>query len=92
MTRARIIWDLEDDRDGNFWHICVEGHGITQEEVEEVLENPDSETTTSRSTGEPITFGWTSTRKYIAVVWQHVDDDPLTIKPITAFYPTPEGG
>src|SRR5271157_3446209 len=24
-------------RRGNYWHICVEGHGVTREEVEEVL-------------------------------------------------------
>jgi hypothetical protein len=24
-----IVWDDEDDRDGNYWHICVEGHGLT---------------------------------------------------------------
>jgi hypothetical protein len=65
---------------------------VTQDEVEEVLDNPDSETTTSRSSGSPITFGWTSTGKYLAVVWERVDDDPLTIRPITAYEPTPEGG
>jgi DNA-binding XRE family transcriptional regulator len=32
-----IIWDDEDDRDGNYWHICIEGHGLTGAEVEEVL-------------------------------------------------------
>ena len=31
-----IIWDDQDDRDDNYWHICVEGHGLTREEVEEV--------------------------------------------------------
>ena len=38
MGRVSFIWDLEDDPEGNYWHICVEGHGVTREEVEEVLE------------------------------------------------------
>ena len=37
MGDIQIIWDLEDDPDGNYWHIVVEGHGVTQDEVEEVL-------------------------------------------------------
>src|SRR5262249_49440769 len=37
MGRVDFIWDLEDDPEGNYWHICVEGHGVTREEVEEVL-------------------------------------------------------
>lgn len=30
-----IIWDSEDDEQGNYHHIVTEGHGITQEEVDE---------------------------------------------------------
>jgi len=37
MGRVAFIWDLEGDSEGNYWHICVEGHGVTREEVEEVL-------------------------------------------------------
>lgn len=45
MTRAEFNWDLEDDPEGNYWHICVEGHGVTREEVEEVVAaNFDTET------------------------------------------------
>jgi uncharacterized DUF497 family protein len=87
MTDVIIIWDLEDDPDGNIPHIAE--HGITIEEVEEVLYNRDAEDTTSKSSGRPITFGYTSSGRYLAVVWEHVDDDPLTIYPITA-YDAPE--
>jgi uncharacterized DUF497 family protein len=87
MTDVRIIWDGADDSDGNVQHIA--GHGITIEEVEEVLLDRDSEDTISRSTGRPITFGYTSSGRYLAVVWEHIDDDPLTIYPITA-YDAPE--
>ena len=87
MTAVRIIWDLVDDPDGNVQHIAA--HGITVEEVEEVLLDRDSEDTASRSSGRPITFGYTSSGRYLAVVWEHVDDDPLTMYPVTA-YDAPE--
>jgi hypothetical protein len=86
-----IIWDLEDDSDGNYWHIVVEGRGITQEEVDDVLLNYHSEAITSRESGNPICFGRASTGRYIAVVFEESCDDPLMLKPITAFFP-PEPG
>jgi uncharacterized DUF497 family protein len=67
----------------------IVAHGITVEEVEEVLLDRHSEDTTSRSSGRPITFGYTSSGRYLAVVWEHIDDDPLTMYPITA-YDAPE--
>jgi uncharacterized DUF497 family protein len=67
----------------------IVAHGITVEEVEEVLLDRHSEDTTSRSSGRPITFGYTSSERYLAVVWEHIDDDPLTMYPITA-YDAPE--
>jgi len=30
-------------------------------------------------------FGWTSTGKYLAVIYEEVMDDPLIVYPITAF-------
>jgi len=87
MSEIRILWDLVEDPDGNVQHIAA--HGITVEEVEEVLLDRNSEDTTSRSSGRPITFGYTSSGRYLAVVWEHVDDDPLTIYPVTA-YDAPE--
>jgi hypothetical protein len=87
MTDVRIIWDAAEDPDGNVLHIAA--HGITVEEVEDVLRNRDSEDTISRSSGRPITFGYTSRGRYLAVVWEHVDDDPLAMYPITA-YDAPE--
>ena len=35
MFDILIIWDEKDDREGNYWHICVEGHGLTCAEVED---------------------------------------------------------
>jgi uncharacterized DUF497 family protein len=84
-----VIWDLEDDPRGNAWHIAE--HGVTPEEVEEVLNDWHSQTTYSASSGRAITFGWTAAGRYLAVVWEVADDEPLTIYPVTA-YPAPEPG
>ena len=37
MPFDRIIWDLDDDSDGNVQH-CAE-HAVTKEEIEEVFGN-----------------------------------------------------
>jgi hypothetical protein len=80
---VHILWDLDDDADGNVRHIAE--HDLTKEEVDDVLMNPENPTTESRSSGEALTFGWTTTDRYIAVVWEHVLDDPWTIRPVTAY-------
>src|SRR3989442_9582258 len=85
MADIQVIWDLEHDPDGNVRHIAE--HDITPEEFEEVLDDHRHEATTSRSSGQAITFGWTSTGKYIAIVYEEVPGVPLIIRPITA-YPT----
>jgi hypothetical protein len=80
MSQWIIIWDLDDDPDGNVVHI--DEHGITKDEVAEVLQNPLSESV-SRSSGRPIAFGVTSTGKSIAVIYELVDDS--TVYPVTAY-------
>ena len=87
---AEIIWDLDDDPDGNVQHIAE--HGVTVEEVEDVLHDARTRTGRSRSSGRPEAFGETSTGKYITVIWEEVCDDPRTIYPITADeVPRPQG-
>ena len=83
MFEPIVIWDLEDEPDGNVAHITE--HGVTQDEVEEVVGNPANKSVPSDTSGRPLTFGWTSTGRYLGVVWEHVSDDPRTIKPVTAF-------
>ncbi len=80
MSDWDIIWDLDDDPDGNVAHI--EEHGITKDEVAEVLSDPLAESV-SRSSGRPITFGITSNGKSIAVIYELVDDE--TVYPVTAY-------
>ncbi len=90
MDDIHILWDLEDDPEGNVQHIQL--HGITMDEVEDVLLDRDSQTAVSKSSGEPITFGYTAAHRYLAVVWEHVLDEPLTMRPITAYdVPEPSG-
>ena len=80
MQFTRVIWDLDDDPEGNVLHIAE--HDIVKEEVEEVLDSPAG-IETSRSSGRPIAFGETSTGRLIAVVYEEIDED--TVYPVTAY-------
>ncbi len=86
MKIDRIVWDLEDDPAGNVRHIAE--HGITMEEVEDVLAGA-VEVVASQSSGLPIVFGWTSTHKHVAVVFEVVEASPLAVRPITAYETDP---
>ncbi len=46
-----VIWDPDDDPDGNVAHVAEDG--VTREEVEEVVQNEDNETDASASSGRP---------------------------------------
>ena len=78
MPWLEVIWI--DGPGGNVEHIAQ--HGVTMQEVEEVLQNPlDSDV--SESSGRPIVFGRTRAGRFLAVVYEPVD--PVTVYPITAF-------
>ena len=80
MRYMTILWDLDDDPDGNVQHIAE--HGLPKEEVEEVLLDPAG-VESSRSSGRPIAFGESSTGRLIAVVYEEIDAD--TVRPVTAY-------
>jgi uncharacterized DUF497 family protein len=80
MPYHSVLWDLDDDPDGNVQH-CAE-HEITKEEVEEVLLNA-RDFDISRSSGRPVAFGITSTGRHLMVVYEIIDAD--TVYPITAY-------
>jgi uncharacterized DUF497 family protein len=82
----QIIWDLDDDLDGNVQHIAE--HDISIDEVEEVLDGAD-DVAASHTSGRPIVFGETSTGKFIAVVFDVVDENPLVVYPVTAYETEP---
>jgi uncharacterized DUF497 family protein len=86
MRISQIVWDLDDDADGNVQHIAE--HGISIEEVEEVLVAAE-EVIASNSSGRPVVFGETTTGKYIAVVFEIANEDPLAVYPVTAYETEP---
>ncbi len=85
---VEVVWDLEDDPEGNVQHIAE--HGVTPEEVEEVLNDPLSETGRSHSSNRPVTFGYTAAGRPLVVVWEIVEHDPLVVYPVTAYEPEKE--
>jgi hypothetical protein len=80
MPFDTILWDLDDDPEGNVQH-CAD-HGVTKEEVEEVLEQP-TDTDVSRTSGRPVVFGDTSAGRHLMVVYERVD--AVTVYPVTAY-------
>ena len=88
MDDAQIVWDPDDDPDGNVQHIAE--NDLTVDEVEDVLLNPDNWTLISRTSRRPITFGWTFTGRHIAVIWETVCDDPKMIQVRTAYEVEPK--
>jgi uncharacterized DUF497 family protein len=75
-----LLWN------GNIEHIAE--HGLSQDDVQYVFDNP-SGYGVSRTSGEDVVFGYTPDGRYVACVFQSVDD--ATACPITAFdVPEPE--
>jgi uncharacterized DUF497 family protein len=80
MRFDSIIWDLDDDPQGNVQH-CAD-HGVTKEEVEEVFQNA-TDADVSRSSGRPVVFGDTSTGRHLMLAFEEIDAD--TVYAVTAF-------
>ena len=75
-----VIWDLDDDPDGNVEH-CAE-HGVSKEEVEEVLDFA-TDHDVSRTSGRPAVFGDTHAGRHLMVIYEEIDAD--SVYPVTAF-------
>jgi uncharacterized DUF497 family protein len=84
MKYSRILWDEEDDPEGNIEHIAE--HDLTVEDVEGVLAKPVSEGR-SNSTDLPAAWGYRLDGRYLIVVYDEIDRD--TIRVVTA-YEVPE--
>ncbi len=84
MRFVSILWDEDEEPDGNVQHIAE--HGLVIEDVEFVLENPASEGM-SDSSGRPCCFGYTPAGDYIIVVYEQIGEG--IIYPVTA-YEVPE--
>jgi len=76
----RVHWDLDDDPNGNVWHIAE--HGITKDEVEEVLMEPEC-VDVSRSSGRRIAIGEAAGGRVLLVVFEDIDE--CTVYPVTAY-------
>jgi hypothetical protein len=87
MVNVACIWDLAQDPDGNVQHIAE--HGITVEEAEEVVRDRYEFAVTSRSSGRPTVFGWTSTGKHLGVTFEIVDHELPQVYVVTAFEAPP---
>lgn len=59
-------------------------HGVSPDEFEEVVCDPDY-VTRSRSSGHPLAFGETASGKYLACIYELLDD--TTVLPVTAYEP-----
>ena len=81
MAFLWIVWDDENDPLGNVQHIAE--HGLTTDEVEAVLNDPDS-ADRSDSSGHPCVFGFTPAGEYIIVIFESIDED--SIYPVTAYH------
>lgn len=81
MWQGTVIWDDPDDADGNIAHIDL--HGITPDEVLDVLLARETADEFSETTGLPMVFGPCSSGKYIAVVYEEYDEH--TRRPVTAY-------
>jgi hypothetical protein len=76
VSYATIIWDLDEDPEGNVQHIAE--HDLTKEEVEDVLAEPEGRSA-SRSSGLPLVFGTTSTGRFIVVIFQKSTPTPPSL-------------
>lgn len=81
MAFHLIWWDMDDEANGNVQH-CLQ-HGVTKEEVEEVVRSSSSRPGISRTSGLPALFGDTLAGRHLIVVYEAIDDD--TIYPVTAY-------
>jgi len=75
----QVLWD--DGEGANVQHIAE--HGLVPADVEAVLDDLNNPTDVSHSSGLPITFGYISDGRYIAVVWEEVEEG--SVYPITAY-------
>lgn len=80
MQFGYLLWDCEDDPDGNVQH-CAE-HDVSMDEVEQVLEGA-SDLDVSRSSGRPVVFGETQSGRHLMIVFERIDED--TVYPVTAY-------
>ncbi len=79
-----VEWDAEDDPRGNVRHIA--DNGLSVDEVEDVIYDPQSRQVQSRSSKRPALIGRTSSGKTVIVIYErHKDGGIIVIRPVSAF-------
>ena len=79
-----LEWDSEDNPRGNVRHIA--DHGLSVDEVEDVIYDPRSRPIRSRSSRRPALISRTSTGKMIIVIYErHKDAGIVVIRPASAY-------
>lgn len=80
-----IVWDDEEDPEGNHRHIVATGL-VTPREVEDVIAAHQGPWDASRSSGLPFIVGTSSAGHRLAVVFTIIPDpDYVLIYPVTAY-------
>ncbi len=90
MRIEGVIWDEDDEPEGNVAHIAE--HDITIDEVEDILYDPRNRTGPSNHLGRMLTCGWTETDRFICVAREKVEANPFVVRPVTAFESNPPRG
>ena len=80
MAINYVTWDMDHEPEGNVQHVAE--HGLTKDDVEQVLFGIH-ELDTSSSSGRPIALGFSAAGQFICVVFEWVDDE--TVYPVTAY-------
>ncbi len=84
MNFDYIEWDDESDPRGNI--VPIEAADLTPAEVEEVLGGTGPEVVSRAESYRPAKMGWTSTGKYIFVVYERSEEAGIVvIYPVTAY-------
>jgi hypothetical protein len=84
VAPLRVIWDTEDDPEGNVAHISE--HGLNVEDVESAIAEPIRRGK-SRTSGLPAPWGYTTDGTFIIVIYEQVDEDTIRV---TTAYEVPE--
>ena len=77
-----VLWDLDDDPNGNVCHIPIDEH-LTKEDLEHAVQHA-TWIGVSRTTGSPISVGPTHDNRTLIVIYEEADED--VIRPITAWF------
>lgn len=85
MPSYLFRWD--DSEEGNLTHLAE--HGVSPEEAAYVVEHAIGHATNRN--GDPIAFGYTRSRRHLAVCYWFMDDHATTVYVETAFDVPPRG-